>query len=503
MAIGVDGLMFCADNQGSWLPSSALYIMRPGAKYLHQETPTGKPVISNLVAWFPHGEIGNSPSEMTLIPDGAYRGQMLIGDVTHGGLKRVSVEKVAGEYQATLFRHSQGLEAGINRLAWAPDGSLIVGGIGSNGNWNHLGHKFGLQRLVPTGKVPFEFLHVSARRNGVLLTMTQPFGSGAEATLKKALIRQWRYEPTLVYGGDKKEIETLKVGNVQLSESRRQAFLHLEGVKAGRVLYVNARGCLSQDSDTMWSPEAWATVNRLPAMDWRGFGLIRDPMFVKRPAQAKTLIDPSGKTTMIHKDGKAAIWRAGRGFLEVVHDASASIGAADLFSREPHGDVMVHVEWLSPAGGQLLTQTNGNSGIKLQSRYEIQIMNSPGIPDVDDFETKFNEAGSIYRLTKPRFNVSFGAGVWQSYDIWFRQARWRDVKKVANARMTVYWNGVLIHDDQDVPAKTGMSVDESPLPLPLLLQDHATEADGGVRYRNVWWVRDPWEKGFPPPVTSQ
>ena len=72
------------------------------------------------VAWFPHGEIGNSPTEPTMVPRGPYAGHMLVGDATHGGIKRLFARKVAGRYQAALFRFSQGLEAGVNRLAWGP-----------------------------------------------------------------------------------------------------------------------------------------------------------------------------------------------------------------------------------------------------------------------------------------------------------------------------------------------------------------------------------------------
>jgi len=501
MAIGVDGHMFCADNQGSWLPSSPLYILQPGTHYLHQETPTGKPEPKNLVLWFPHGEIGNSPSEMTLIPDGPYRGQMLIGDVTHGGLKRLAIEKVGGVYQGAVLRHSQGLEAGINRLAWADDGSLYVGGIGSNGNWNHLGHKFGLQKLVPNGKVPFEIHSVSARKGGVWIRFTQPVDESKFTVLMStATVRQWRYEPTLVYGGSKIDEQKLTVNTIYRSDDRRSVYLNIPGLKAGHVLYLNLRGVTST-KQPLWSPEVWYTMNNLPEADWESFPAPRGSEVLPRPRFAETLIDPKGNTKMKEAEGRQTRWQTRGSFLEVVHNPAAQIGAADIFSPTSHGDVMVHLEWLSPPGGKLDIQTNGNSGIKLQSRYEIQIMNAPGIPDVDAPGAKFNEAGSIYRLTAPRLNASFGAGVWQTYDIWFRAARWEGGKKVANARMTVFWNGVLVHEDQEVAAKTGMSVDEGPTELPLLLQDHANEAEGGVRYRNVWWVKDPWAKEFGPPVS--
>lgn len=497
MNIGVDGRMFTADNQGSWLPASTLYALQPGAKYLHQEAPEGKPDTSLVSLWFPHGEIGNSPSEMVLVPDGPYRGQMLIGDVTHGGIKRIAMERVRGHYQGAVFRHSQGLEAGVNRLLWGPDGSLYVGGIGSNGNWNHLGHKFGLQRLRPNGKVPFEILEVSARRDGMIVRFTKSVPAESRASIIQAAVRQWRYESTIVYGGPKLDEERLSISSVVWNAWGSEVFLKIDGLKEDRVVYLNLRG-LTAGKERMWSPEAWYTMARLPESTIEPFGETRNATPISMPKGAEWLIGPKGEMKLKPLRAGAKLWPQVGNAREVVHDPVADIGGSDHVSPTPHGDVFVHLEWLSPPGGDLATQTNGNSGIKLMSRYEVQIMNSPGIADVDRRETKFNEAGSIYRMRAPNANPSYGAGVWQTYDIWFRAPRWEGTRKVENARVWVRWNGVMVHDGVEVQDKTGMSTPESPELLPLLLQDHATAADGGVRYRNVFWLKDPWLKNFPP-----
>jgi len=500
MNLGVDGRLFAADNQGTWVPASSLYVLEPGASYLHPETPDGKASVENVAVWFPHGEIGNSPSQMILIPDGPYRGQMLIGDVTHGGLKRIQLEKVDGKYQGAVYRHSQGLEAGVNRLIWGPDGSLYVGGVGSNGDWNHKGHKFGLQRLRPNGKVPFEIHELRAHPDGFEVRFTQPLPPGAEAALGKATARQWRYVPNLNYGGPKIDNVALEVGNARISGDRRSAFLPLAGLKPGHVAYLNLRGLKSANGEDMWSPEAWYTLNRLPASPFSAFEPPRGEPYANPPRGAERLIERGGKTRLVRAaDGKPSTWRSDGDALAVVHDSKQSIGANDLATRSGHGDVFVHLEWFSPPGGDLSRQTNGNSGIKLQSRYEIQIMNQPGIVDRAKPAAKFNEAGSIYRLTAPLRNPSYGAGVWQSYDIWFRAAKFENGKKVANARVTVLWNGVPVHVDAEIQGKTGMSVEEAETLLPLLLQDHENRAEGPVQFRNVWWLKDPWAKGFLPP----
>ena len=151
IGFGVDGELFVSDNQGDWLPSSKILHVEPGVWFgsrsvdfegtagLKEQLP---------VVWLPQDEIGNSPSTPMLLEDGPYAGQMMHGEVTHGGVKRVFVEKVNGEYQGVVFRFIQGLEAGINRMAYGPDGSLYVGGIGNPGNWAQSGKLwYGLQRL--------------------------------------------------------------------------------------------------------------------------------------------------------------------------------------------------------------------------------------------------------------------------------------------------------------------------------------------------------------------
>jgi hypothetical protein len=99
---------------------------------------------------------------------------MCHGDVTHGGVKRDFLEKVDGVWQGCIFRWTQGLEAGVNRISFGPDGALYVGGIGSTGNWGQEGKKrFGLQRLKYNGKPTFEILAMRARSDGFDVEFTE------------------------------------------------------------------------------------------------------------------------------------------------------------------------------------------------------------------------------------------------------------------------------------------------------------------------------------------
>lgn len=242
----------------------------------------------------------------------------------------------------------------------------------------------------------------------------------------------------------------------------------------------------------MWTTEAWKTQNRLSkqalsAEDFLSPGLPLSPM---RPKEAEILVDGPLVDMVLTGDGPSG-WIAGKDGLW------ADQKSGDMKSRKRFGDIYLHAEWLSPSGG--IGQMGGNGGIKIQGRYELQVLNSPGVRFGDSSVPQNNEAGAIYLLAPSTSNASFGPGVWQTYDVWFKAARWEGNKKTANARMTVFWNGVKVHDDVEVPGKTGASPNEAPGEHELMLQAHALDSNGKVGYRNVYVVRNPWESGLIPP----
>ena len=493
LGIGPDGELFGCDNQGSWLPASRLNHLVPGGFYGHQERRGGTEQSMSPVAWFPHGEIGNSPSEPILVTDGPHRGQMYVGDVTYGGIQRLAVSKVNGVYQGTVFMHSQGLEAGVNRLAWGRSGdrALYVGGIGSNGNWNHRGRTVGLERLLPAWSIEagpdalrsaaFEMLRIDATPDGVLVTLSTPVDPSLLSDLRHFRAVAWHYEPRETYGGPKVGQHSIEVKAAQPSEDGRQVRLTLDAIQKGEVLSLRLVDVTDVYGRPMWATESWSTVNEIPAAP------LPFSRFVGSPApteNALVLFDGTGSDPLAQwqrTDGAAADWESIDGGL--VTPTVGEIGDHDLVTKATFEDVFVHLEWLSPPGGDVRDgQKNGNGGIKIQSRYEIQIMNTPGAPH----PPKFNEAGSIYRQRAADVNASTGAGTWQTYDIWFTAPRWDGSAKRANARMTVLWNGILVHDNIEVTDKTGMSAAEAPGAAPLLIQAHPSEAEGPVRLRNIW-----------------
>lgn len=142
-------------------------------------------------------------------------------------------------------------------------------------------------------------------------------------------------------------------------------------------------------------------------------------------------------------------------------------------------DFNLHVEFRLPYMPNSDDQARGNSGCYLQSRYEVQILDSfAQLP-------LFNGAASLYRIKAPDLNMSFPPLVWQTYDIVFTAPRWAaDGSKLRNARLTVWHNGVKVHDDTEVPSKTGAGREEEPTLLPIRFQDHRDP----VVFRNIWII---------------
>jgi len=190
------------------------------------------------------------------------------------------------------------------------------------------------------------------------------------------------------------------------------------------------------------------------------------------------LFDGTDFSHWTHQNGKAVRW-------EIVGDAMKVVPrTGSIITKRNFRDFKLHIEFKLPQmPPNVRGQGRGNSGVYIQRRYEVQILDSYGLP------RKNNECGSIYKTRAPDKNVCKKPGEWQSYDITFRAARFdgegKNAKKVKNARITVRHNGVLIHNDVEVPNKTGAGRPEGPEPGPILLQEHGNE----VWFRNIWIER--------------
>lgn len=193
-----------------------------------------------------------------------------------------------------------------------------------------------------------------------------------------------------------------------------------------------------------------------------------------RPADAVTLVGEKGHDLIPEKEGQETKWVFADGIL------TASPVWDSVVTKENYRDFQLHVEFnINKAENPKNVEADGNSGIYIQKRYELQIQNAHGIPE-KDFTAAYG--GSLYKLKKPDRLVAKPPGEWQTYDIVFRAARFDGEKKTEEARITVYQNGELIHDDFPLPRKTGAGQPEGPEPGPILFQGHHNP----VKFRNIW-----------------
>ncbi|MDA0197037.1 MAG: cytochrome C, partial [Bacteroidetes bacterium] len=268
IGFGPDNELFITENQGQWVPACKVIHVVKGAFHGCQYG-TGERFkdekMTPPAVWLPQDEIGNSPGQPVLISEGVYKEQLLHGEITHGGLKRVFLEKINGSYQGAVFRFTQGLEAGIIRSVWGPDGALYVGGVGMNGGWTWEGKQYGLQRLEFSDRITFEILKIEATAVGLNLTFTEPLAAGDGEEIKDYFIQQWWYEATPRYGGDKKDLESLYPRKISISNDGKQVNLEIPGMKEESVIYLLLNEELqSASGQPLWSGEAWYTFNSRP-----------------------------------------------------------------------------------------------------------------------------------------------------------------------------------------------------------------------------------------------
>ena len=200
----------------------------------------------------------------------------------------------------------------------------------------------------------------------------------------------------------------------------------------------------------------------------------RPPRLGAEPSEkAVVLFDGSSLDGWVQRDGRPAGWK-------LREDGSMEVTSGNILTRRSFGDVRIHLEFRTPLMPEARGQARGNSGVYVQGRYEVQVLDSFGLEPMD------NGCGAVYRIAPPRVNASLPPLQWQTYEITFRAPRFDSSGgKTANARITVRHNGEVIHLNRELPRLTpgGVSNEENERG-PLLLQDHSDS----VQYRNIWVV---------------
>jgi hypothetical protein len=173
---------------------------------------------------------------------------------------------------------------------------------------------------------------------------------------------------------------------------------------------------------------------------------------------------------------------------KLVEGGAMQVQGGDIMTREKFtGKFALHVEFRVPYMPKAKGQGRGNSGVYLQGRYEVQILDSYALKSQD------NDCGGIYSVAAPLVNACKAPTVWQSYDILFTAPRCEGGKVTEPAHITVFHNGVKIHDNvrlvrkrggkEEIVTNTTAGLGGDPCsPGPIMLQDHGNP----VQFRNIW-----------------
>lgn len=412
---GPQGAILVSDNQGGWNPANSVTAIEPGRFYGHFNPtdvwppPSFEPQpgrfedqpISPKTIYLPQGEAANSPTDMVELTTGEFAGQVLVGELTAGGIRRIAMEQVDGEWQGAVFRFSQGFEAGVNRLRQADDGTIYVGGMGSNGGWAHQERTQGLQRLRQKTAPPsvFEMKTVRAIAGGLQIEFTQPVPEYQLVNAGSYVIQQWRYEATSDYGGEKLDLQNLDIASANASADRKTVTLELPQAAAGHVIYLRT-GITSDYGDELWSGEMWYSMNRMPqpVSEWQD------------------LFD--GQTTTgwrrFRDTGVPEKWTVQDGAL--TFDPNIAGDGGGIVSVDTYDDFELELEWK--------VEPDGNSGIFVrvdetpfalwEGGVEMQVLD-----DVlnDAGQEPLHRAGAIYDLYAVPTSLANPAETWNQVRI--------------------------------------------------------------------------------------
>ena len=205
----------------------------------------------------------------------------------------------------------------------------------------------------------------------------------------------------------------------------------------------------------------------------------KSPTLLRKPPEGATVIFDGTSTEHVSYRNDQPVRMTEDGIL------LAPQGSGGLFTREPFQDCDLHLEFYLPFQPHARGQGRANSGCYVQGRYEVQILDSFGE------EGTMGECGGMYMNADPMVNAAFPPLTWQTFDIEFTAARYgvQGGKRVtlSTARMTVYHNGILVHDDQITQDKktTAAPTELGPEPERHYLQDHGHT----IYFRNIWAVK--------------
>ena len=289
------------------------------------------------------------------------------------------------------------------------------------------------------------------------VTFTNPTEAGADFQVQGEYVGNGMAAQVIALGEGKFHVVAFDGGLPGTDESKRDK--ETDGQREGaKVTFIKD------------DVKAEIVENEITATDGAGARFVLKRVERKSPTLGAT--PPAGAVVLFDGTNVDA-WKNGK------MDKDGNLQAGTV-SKQDFGDCHLHIEFRTPFMPDARGQARGNSGVYLQDRHEVQVLDSFGLKGEN------NECGGIYSKHKPKVNMCFPPLSWQTYDIDYMAAKYdSDGKKSANAKLTVKHIGVLIHDNAEVGgATTAAGRKDGPDRGPIQLQDHGNP----VVYRNIWLV---------------
>jgi glucose/arabinose dehydrogenase len=272
--VSPDERLYYTDNQGEWIPVCKLQEVRVGEFFGHRSSLKWKPgyregdtvPVTPPTIWFPYS-LSRSATEpvwdTTGKKFGPFAGQCFVGELTSSRIVRVFLEEVGGRMQGACFNFRDGFQSGVNRLAFAADGSLFV--AQTNRGWGSIGGQpHGLQRVAYTGVVPFEIHSMSVTPTGWKLTFTKPVDRQKAADRSTWFLESYTYHLWATYGSPEIERRPNEITEITGSPDGLTVDLHVPQRTTGRVYHLQARALRSADGSDLLHPDGYYTLNNLP-----------------------------------------------------------------------------------------------------------------------------------------------------------------------------------------------------------------------------------------------
>ncbi|MHC4823812.1 MAG: family 16 glycoside hydrolase [Planctomycetota bacterium] len=489
LGLDVEGNLYYTDNQGDWMPACGLFHVQEGDFFGHPASlrwteayGNGETVPSSLeppqvertppAVWIPYEY---SRSTGSLVPDttagafGPFQEQLFVAELTNGLVFRTLLEEVQGRKQGAVVLFRQDVGSAL-RVRFAPDGSLFVGM--TNRGWGGLAPGHGIARLRWTGQMPLEYQSIHLQQDGFELGFTLPLERAPDPATIAA--RDYDYNWWWDYGSPEMRGRELEVSSSELSEDGKTLRIVIPGLKAGRNVRVSIPGIgllheefdytLNQLPEGPLSREYVAKEVAPPAVresDEEGWLTLTwsDPFDAWQSEGWKLMdvaLDPDDQSRFLETPGNGALVNTGN-------------PRSDFRSKGAFGDIAFRFNFMLPEGG--------DSGLYLQDRYELQLVDDPGA------------CCGIIDAKGPRAKGYRGPGQWHTVTGRFYAPRFDESgNKTANARFEeITVDGVMVVGATECEEPTGGAVSSDEVPFgPLRFQGNAgLAAIGDVRVKKL------------------